>query len=190
MFSVIACSIFVYTCYPSHQHLLEHETHILKPIFVSLFGENSWIILHVQTDWLASTWIMFWVTLVWTLGCYILIIYSENDRQYFMWLTSFVDAIIFLVGNAYFCAASYPPICREEHIDFDVAHHEDVEREQILNVIHEELFTWALSQDPKEVVPIDEAPKRSRGRRVSFADESLMTTSSEAQASTKISSSY
>jgi hypothetical protein len=33
---------------------------------------------------------------------------DDNDLEIFDWVASTVDAIIFLIGSAYFCAGSYP----------------------------------------------------------------------------------
>ena len=59
-------------------------------------------------------------------GSYCLIIASENDRQYYMWLTSFIDALLFTIGSAYFVAASYPPAENTHLIDHDLL--DEIER--------------------------------------------------------------
>lgn len=121
--SVIGSLFFVYTCYPAQNHSIHGEavtySHFLLPHFRRIFGEGHWILYHVQTDWLASTWIAFWSIVLFALGSYFLMIASTNLRQFYLWFTTFIDMMLFVVGSAYYCAASYPADVRFDHIDHD-----------------------------------------------------------------------
>ena len=46
---------------------------------------------------------------MWFGGSYLLLLSADNDRQLFVWLSSFVDALFFLIGCMYYVAGSYPP---------------------------------------------------------------------------------
>jgi hypothetical protein len=125
VFSIVGSIFFVYTCYPSKDNHHSHEanaatqSHVMLPYFVKVFGEGHWILRHVQTDWLASTWFIFWSIALFAIGCYFLMIASTNMRQFYLWFTTFIDMFMFLIGSAYYCAASYPPDKRFEHVDHD-----------------------------------------------------------------------
>jgi hypothetical protein len=91
---------FVYTCYPSSKGD-NHETHseLLLPIFRLIFGSKSSILKHVQTDWLAATWFMFWATFFCTLGSYFLVFYAQNDRQLFVYITGEAHRLNFITDS-------------------------------------------------------------------------------------------
>ena len=46
----------------------------------------------------------YYTTLYRFLGSWFLLFTAENDRQIFVWLTSVIDAFLFLVGSAYYVA--------------------------------------------------------------------------------------
>jgi len=98
---IAASFFFVYTCYPSKESNHVHSE-LLLPIFKFVFGSKSFILKHVQSDWLAATWFMFWATFLCTLGSYFLIFYAKNDRQLFVYITGFTDSFLFLIGSAYY----------------------------------------------------------------------------------------
>jgi len=57
---VLGSAGFVYTAYPhpgdSQGHSAAKPSTVVAPIFRRLCGANSWVIKHVQNDWLASCW--------------------------------------------------------------------------------------------------------------------------------------
>jgi hypothetical protein len=84
---VLATYFFVLTCYPS----VEINYQLAPKIAVFLFGERSWINKHLSNDWLASTWLFFYATLVMTVGCswmLILALYDGSGLDIFDWATS------------------------------------------------------------------------------------------------------
>jgi hypothetical protein len=83
------------------------EKEFVLPIFVKLLGSQSWTLKHVQTDWLAATWFFFYATLVWVIVSWCLLLGAENSRQIFIWVSSLVDALIFLVASMYYVAGRY-----------------------------------------------------------------------------------
>jgi hypothetical protein len=104
-FLLIAMSAwFVYVAYPSRHHLIENVQPYILPLVERMFGKNSWLCRHVATDWLASMWIFLIGSLIFMFGSFILIIESENDRQLFIWITSYFDFLLFAIGSAYLVA--------------------------------------------------------------------------------------
>lgn len=83
------------------------EKEFVLPLFVKLFGPDSWTLKHVQTDWLAATWFYLYATIIWAVVSWYLLINAENGRQIFIWLSSLVDALIFLVASMYYVAGTY-----------------------------------------------------------------------------------
>lgn len=114
---VIGSAFFTYTCYPSVSELYHTNVNYILPKVQQVFGTNSWICKHCKTDWLFSCWIMFYSTLLWLFGSYVELFNSENDRQLFVYLTSFVDALLFLVGSAYYVSGSYTTEHANEEFD-------------------------------------------------------------------------
>ena len=108
IFFVAGSAFFVYTCYPSVSEIYHAETpHYVLPLVERIFGKNSWICKHVKTDWLVSCWCMYYSTFLWMFGSYVELFNSKNDRQLFIWLTSFFNALLFLIGSAYYISGSY-----------------------------------------------------------------------------------
>ena len=60
-------------------------------------SEDSPVLSHIATDWLASCWLTFWGSLMWFFGSILLLVSAENDRQVFVWATSLGDAFLVLV---------------------------------------------------------------------------------------------
>lgn len=114
---VAGTAFFVYSSYPSEE--VQESSHTVRTVSKKLFGKKSWLIKHVQTDWLAACWFCFWATLLSVFGCFLFLIQAENDRQIFVWLTAFIDSFLFLIGCAYYCAGSYPPSKRADTVDHD-----------------------------------------------------------------------
>jgi hypothetical protein len=95
----------------------KHEKEFVLPIAVKLFGPKSSILKHVQTDWLFATWLCFWGSVLWALGSWVFLMESENGRQIFVWLSSLVDAIMFMIGSAYFVAGTKCVVVASELCD-------------------------------------------------------------------------
>lgn len=131
IFFTIAAVFFVYTSYP-HDSFLNKEN--IKPktlqVIIFLFGENSFLCKHCQNDWLVGCWMTFYACLFAALGCYLLLLMAENDRQIFIYLTGFCDCGIFLLGSMYYVAGSYPS---------DSAYSKCHVELETVNVIHEKV---------------------------------------------------
>ena len=65
--TVLACYMFVLGCYPQNN---KEYKQMLKPLLRVVFGRNHWILMHLQNDWLAGTWIFFYGTLFCCLGSF------------------------------------------------------------------------------------------------------------------------
>jgi len=99
--------MFVYVTYPTDKM----RNPVLYPFLASIFGNNCrFLKKHCGTDWLITTWVFFFGSVVWTLGsvyflyyCYI----EGNDRETYIYASSLLDALLFTIGCAYFCAGSY-----------------------------------------------------------------------------------
>ena len=108
---VIATYFFVLACYPSDRE--ERRNQIVPMIVGCCCKSECWVKKHLSNDWLAGTWFFFWATAIVTAGSVFMLIYvikegGKNHLEIFDWATSTIDAIIFLIGSAYFCAGSYP----------------------------------------------------------------------------------
>ena len=101
---ICTSSWFVYVAYPSRSHLLKNVRPHVLPIVENIFGKDSFICAHAATDWLASVWFFLIGSLIFMFGTFILIIESENDRQLFIWITSYFDFLFFAIGSAYLVA--------------------------------------------------------------------------------------
>eukprot|EP01041_Mallomonas_annulata_P007825 gene7825-16001_t len=103
---VVCTSIFVVVSYPSAKALLEP---MIQPMMQRMCGNGNadWIHHHLATDWLAATWFFLCATLLWALSSVILlwIDYAlKNGEEVYVWGSSFLDAILFLIGCVYFVA--------------------------------------------------------------------------------------
>jgi hypothetical protein len=58
-------------------------------------------------------------TLFWFFGSWLMLFMTNNDRQLFVFATSFIDSFLFLVGCLYFTAGSYPPHPTHYSLDHD-----------------------------------------------------------------------
>jgi hypothetical protein len=66
---------------------------------------------HLANDWLAGCWLLLWITMVLTLGCFVLMVDAINQRDAlltFIYATSWTENIMFTLGCAYFVSGSYP----------------------------------------------------------------------------------
>ena len=106
---LMATYFFVLTCYPSNEL---KNVQFAPQLSRALFGEESWIHKHLSNDWLASTWIFFYATLLMQLGSLgmlvLMILDGGTKLEIFDWAASTIDAFFFLMGSAYFVAGSYP----------------------------------------------------------------------------------
>ena len=85
-FFVIATYFFVLTCYPSEE---ERNFQIAPQLSRTLFPESSWVHRHMSNDWLASTWLFFYATLVLVIGSvgmlFVEIVEGGNKLEIFDW---------------------------------------------------------------------------------------------------------
>lgn len=75
---------------------------------------------HLANDWLAGCWLLLWITLVLTLGCFVLMVDAINQRNAlltFIYATSWTENIMFTLGCAYFVSGSYPAGGPPDEID-------------------------------------------------------------------------
>ena len=107
IFAVLASSGFIYTCYPNNCGGKHVQIKYCHGFVKAIFGTDSSLLKHVESDWLACCWIMYWGTLFTTLGTYVLLLTALNDRQLFVYLTGFFNTAAFLIGSAYYVAGSY-----------------------------------------------------------------------------------
>lgn len=117
-----ASAFFTWSCYPFNHVLGEEkktDTQIVLKWTSRVFGEKSFLLPHCQTDWLASTWFMLIATLFWFFGSWLMLFTTQNDRQLFVYSTSFVDSLLFLIGCCYYTAGSYPPHATHSTMDHD-----------------------------------------------------------------------
>jgi len=119
IFFALGCFFFVHACYPSHHHMLEQETHVILPLAKRIFGHKSWILTHVQTDWLAACWFFLFSSIWFSFGSYLFLFSEENDRQLYIWVTTCLNSVFYLMGSIYFVAGSYPFEPHAAEIDHD-----------------------------------------------------------------------
>ena len=76
-------------------------------------GRRRFLMKHAASDWLVGCWLMFWSSVVGTVGLFFFTVYylykGASSVANFANLCTFFDSIMFLVGAAYFVAGSYPP---------------------------------------------------------------------------------
>jgi len=68
---------------------------------------------HLNNDWLAGTWFVFWGTLLATVVCVALLVLSLLDGsplQLFIYSTGLIETLCFLIGSTYFVCGSYDDI--------------------------------------------------------------------------------
>jgi hypothetical protein len=73
---VIATYFFVLTCYP---HDDERNFQLAPQLSRLLFSEDCWIHRHLSNDWLASTWMFFYATLVMVVGSFGMLLVEMFD---------------------------------------------------------------------------------------------------------------
>jgi hypothetical protein len=145
---------FVYTCYPMQLERFGTMQPVLYPRMCRWLGENHWSLRHVVTDWLAMTWFFFFSTLMWFLGSLFFLCSSRNERQFYIWSTSFIDAFVFLVGSAYFIAGSYPNL---DAIEMEVRHNKVLS--ETVNPVLKDVIDEV--KDKSKVMKSDSAPLES-----------------------------
>jgi len=76
-------------------------------------GRRRFLMKHAASDWLVGCWLMFWSSVVGTVGLFFFTVFylykGASSVANFANLCTFFDSIMFLVGAAYFVAGSYPP---------------------------------------------------------------------------------
>ena len=81
----------------------------LAPV-LCLFGDAD-ISRHLANDWLAGCWLVLWLTVLATLGCFALFLFAAakaDSLQMFIYGTGWSENLMFVVGSAYFVSGSYP----------------------------------------------------------------------------------
>ena len=66
---------------------------------------------HLANDWLAGCWLLLWITVALTMACGGLTIDAASRHDsllLFIYITSFFENIMFVLGCAYFVSGSYP----------------------------------------------------------------------------------
>lgn len=107
--AIFATGLFVKATYP-HDNAKHMEPFIL-PRFKKLFGPQIWVTRHCANDWIAACWIILWGNLLYCALAFLVMIAmcATGDREgIFVWVFSFINALLFLIGSAYFVSGSYP----------------------------------------------------------------------------------
>ena len=119
LFFIAGSAFFVYTCYPNNKDKYHSDipAHHVLPVVERIFGKDSSLSKHCKTDWLVSCWLMYYSTFLWLFGSYIELFNAENDRQVFVWITSFFNALLYLIGCAYYVSGSYATEHENEEFD-------------------------------------------------------------------------
>ena len=111
----IVCALFIHSTY---------ESAVPKDAFLSCLlcllgkdrkrchGVRSWLSKHFQNDWLAGCWILLvanvlllFISLLFSVGA---IATGSTSKEIFVWVSSFVNMLLFTLGSLYFVAGSYP----------------------------------------------------------------------------------
>lgn len=83
---VVATYFFVLTCYPQED---ERNFQMAPQLSRLLFSESSWVHRHLSNDWLASTWLFFYATLVMVVGSFGMLLVEifdgGDDLEIFDW---------------------------------------------------------------------------------------------------------
>lgn len=112
LLAVLVFILFVRATYPS-AHPGKGRVANLLPLVRCLFGCccRQFIEKHFESDWLVACWIMFWGTMVGTVGFFLYTIYltytGTNSLTLFVNATGVVDFVWFLIGSMYFVSGSY-----------------------------------------------------------------------------------
>ena len=105
-FTLVA-GFVVYTCYPDEDKVLDENqkpVHYIARLVKFCLCRNKFLLKHLANDWLACCWGFFWGSVIWAIGSFCFIFTAMNTRQYFIYGTSLLDAILFTFGSAYFVA--------------------------------------------------------------------------------------
>ena len=97
---------FVYCCYPT-----SYTEPFFYPILVKCIGNRSFLEIHCCNDWLVTTWLFFFASLLWFIGSVFMLIYqyckNQNGKEIYLYISSIFDSILFLIGSMYYIAGSY-----------------------------------------------------------------------------------
>jgi len=107
---MIGSAFFVYCCYPT-----SYTEPFFFPILVKCFRNPNiikFLEIHCCNDWLVTTWLFLFASLLWSIGSILMLIYivlwhSSNSKEIYLYSSSIFDSILFLIGSMYFCAGSY-----------------------------------------------------------------------------------
>lgn len=103
---MIGSGFFVYCCYPT-----SYTEPFFYPILVKCIGNRSFLEIHCCNDWLVTTWLFFFASLLWFIGSVFMLIYqyckNQNGKEIYLYISSIFDSILFLIGSMYYIAGSY-----------------------------------------------------------------------------------
>lgn len=147
LFILLGSYLFVRACYPSSPSEKPMEP-LLKPIIdkiPSFLIKKKWRDNHLKNDWLIGTWLIFIGTLIATIGCFFLffasVIFLWSGVEIFLYGTTLLENIAFLLGSAYFVTGSYEDDDEEgENDDEDINDNENHKEISSDNTIKKSYF--------------------------------------------------
>lgn len=83
--TVLGCFMFVIGCYPATNKKYKQ---MLKPIVRVIFGRKHWLVMHLQNDWLAGTWVFYYGSLLCTIGSFGIFwesLHENNELEQFIY---------------------------------------------------------------------------------------------------------
>lgn len=86
------------------------KTKLLIPTVERMIGKHSPILIHVSTDFLLASWVLFFVSVAWTMGSIWLLllkVHEANARLDYVYATSLADSIPFAIGCIYYISGGY-----------------------------------------------------------------------------------
>jgi hypothetical protein len=87
---------------------------------------DQWREKHLRNDWLGGSWFFLWACQFGTFVTFIIFIATlleQNTLLIFVFGTSLIESVAFMIGSAYFVAGSYPEKHSEDH---DTSHSSDI----------------------------------------------------------------
>jgi len=105
---VIGTYLFVLAVYPE---MKEKTNQFFPDCVISVVGKDSELVYHMQNDWIVGCWVFFYgtlITTIWAAFFFVAKLYSRNYYECYVFFTTFIDCIIFVIGSMYFVAGSYP----------------------------------------------------------------------------------
>lgn len=83
---------------------------------------------HFMNDWLGGTWFFLWTCEIGTFCAVVVLIYAlavQHGLLIFVFGTSLLESIAFMIGSAYFVAGSYPEATLATALRGDISLHSD-----------------------------------------------------------------